>query len=217
VLSITEENYLKALLSLTLEEGGNETGTNRLALHLGIRPATVNDMLKKLKAKKLVNYEKYGKIRLSADGRRQAMKVLRKHRLWETFLYEKLDFSWDEVHEVAEQLEHIQSEKLIEKLDKFLGFPKTDPHGDVIPDAKGTMAEIRKLTLTEVKPGQTCELVAVKDNSAAFLQYVSELGIGLRKQIRVISRVEFDSSMQIEVNRKTFYVSQKFCDNLLVR
>lgn len=217
MLSITEENYLKALLSLTLEEGGQETGTNRLALHLGIRPATVNDMLKKLKVKKLVNYEKYGKIRLSAEGRRQALKVLRKHRLWETFLYEKLDFSWDEVHEVAEQLEHIQSEKLIEKLDKFLGFPKTDPHGDAIPDAKGMITEIRKLTLSEIKPGHTCELVAVRDNSAAFLQYVSELGIGLRKKIRVISRVEFDSSMQIEVNRKTFYVSQKFCDNLLVR
>jgi DtxR family Mn-dependent transcriptional regulator len=142
---------------------------------------------------------------------------VRKHRLWETFLYEKLDFSWDEVHEIAEQLEHIQSEKLIEKLEKFLGHPETDPHGDPIPDAKGMMKELRKVSLAEIRPGQVCQLVSVRDNSAVFLQFVSELGISLRKKIKVLAIQEFDNSMKIEVDKKQHHVSQKFAENLLVK
>jgi DtxR family Mn-dependent transcriptional regulator len=217
MLTNTEENYLKALLHLMLQSGNNETGTNKLAEHLGIKPATVNDMLKKLKTKKLVMYEKYGKIKLSKDGRKQALLVIRKHRLWETFLYEKLQFSWDEIHEVAEQLEHIQSEKLIEKLEKFLGYPQADPHGDPIPDAKGEMKTYQKTSLLEIPVGSICQLVAVKDNSAMFLQYVSELGIGLKTKIKIISKMDFDGSLRIEVNRKQHNVSQKFAENLLVK
>ncbi len=217
MLTNTEENYLKALMHLVLQSGSTETGTNRLAEHLGIKPATVNDMLKKLKAKKFVSYEKYGKIKLTKEGRKQALMVIRKHRLWETFLYEKLEFSWAEIHEVAEQLEHIQSEKLIEKLEKFLGYPKADPHGDPIPDAKGEMKSYQKTSLVEIPAGQTCQLVAVKDNSAIFLQYVSELGIGLTTKIKVLSRTDYDGSLKIEVNRKQYSVSQKFAENLLVK
>ena len=126
MLSQTEENYLKALFKLTYENNNNEAGTNELALTLEVKPATVNDMLKKLKDKEFVNYKKYGKITLSGKGKKIALEIIRKHRLWETFLYKKLEFTWDEVHEVAEQLEHIQSAKLVDKLDEFLDFPEFD-------------------------------------------------------------------------------------------
>jgi DtxR family Mn-dependent transcriptional regulator len=140
MLSFTEENYLKALWHLTMDNTHKgDAGTNELAAHLNVKPATSNDMLKKLKEKKLVDYKKYGKSSLTNKGKKLAIEVVRKHRLWETFLYEKLEFTWDEVHEVAEQLEHIQSQKLVDKLDKFLNYPYFDPHGDVIPNAKGEM------------------------------------------------------------------------------
>src|SRR5215218_3993071 len=159
MLSSTEENYLKALLHLTLISDKEEAGTNEIAAYLGVKPATANDMFKRLKEKKLIRYEKYGKVSLVEKGRMLATDVLRKHRLWETFLYEKLEFTWDEVHEVAEQLEHIQSDKLIEKLDKFLNYPQFDPHGDVIPNAKGEMRTSFRKTLAEIEPGKTCKMV----------------------------------------------------------
>ena len=134
LLTYTEENYLKTLLKLTLESKRAEAGTNELATHLMVKPATVSDMLKKLKEKQLVDYEKYGKITLTDEGKKIGIEIIRRHRLWETFLYEKLEFTWDEVHEVAEQLEHIHSAKLVDKLDKFLNYPAFDPHGDPIPN-----------------------------------------------------------------------------------
>ncbi len=217
MLSQTEENYLKALFHLTSETADkSEAGTNELAATLNVKPATVNDMLKKLKDKKLIVYEKYGKISLTASGKKQAIEVVRKHRLWETFLYEKLQFSWDEVHEVAEQLEHIHSSKLIEQLEKFLGYPEVDPHGDIIPNARGELkSQIRK-TLSHVVVGKTCKLVAVKDNSASFLQYVVKVGLGLSSKIRVISRQDFDGTTEIEINGKKSIVSQKFAENIWV-
>ncbi len=217
MLSFTEENYLKALLLLTLEEQHkNEAGTNQLAQYLGVKPATATDMLRKLKEKKLISYEKYGKISLYDEGRRKAVEVLRKHRLWETFLYEKLDFTWDEVHEVAEQLEHIQSAKLVDKLDKFLGFPEYDPHGDAIPDAQGNLKPSYKKTLSEVQEGTQCRMVAVKDNSAAFLQYVSQLHLGIDSEIKVLGRQAYDGSMEIVINDTRTTVSQKFAENIFI-
>lgn len=217
MLSPTEENYLKALYQLTAEMADKkDAGTNELAGHLGLKPATVNDMLKKLKEKKLVSYEKYGKILLTAEGKKRALEVVRKHRLWETFLYEKLEFTWDEVHEVAEQLEHIQSAKLIEKLDKFLHYPQFDPHGDAIPNAKGEIQKVVRQTLYEIPVGKTCKLIAVRDNSASFLQYVMKVGLGLCSKIKVLSKHEFDSSIEIEVNKKISVVSQKFAENIFV-
>ncbi len=216
MLSSTEENYLKSLLKLTLDKEIEEVGTNELALHLAVKPATANDMLKKLKEKDLVDYEKYGKIKLTKYGKINALTIIRKHRLWETFLYQKLDFTWDEVHEVAEQLEHIQSKKLIEKLDKFLNFPEFDPHGDPIPNINGEFKIQFKKTLSEVEVGNKCKMVAVKDNSSTFLQYVVNVGLGLNTKINVISKQAYDSITVIEVNGKKSTVSKKFTENIFV-
>jgi DtxR family Mn-dependent transcriptional regulator len=216
MLSYTEENYLKALLKISFDKGVEEVGTNELASTLAIKPATANDMLKKLKEKELVDYEKYGKISLTVEGRKNAIDVLRKHRLWETFLYEKLEFSWDEVHEVAEQLEHIHSEKLVDKLDKFLEYPEFDPHGDPIPNKKGELKVQFKKTLSDVAVGSSCKMVAVKDNSSSFLQYVVKVGLGINNEIVVLSKQEYDAIMVIEVNGVKSSVSQKFAENIFV-
>jgi DtxR family Mn-dependent transcriptional regulator len=173
-------------------------------------------MLKKLKEKELVDYEKYGKIRLTASGKKRGIDVIRKHRLWETFLYKKLDFSWDEVHEVAEQLEHIQSEKLVDKLDKFLDYPEFDPHGDPIPNKKGELKVQFKKTLADVAVGSSCKMVAVKDNSSSFLQYVVKVGLGINNEILVVSKQDYDALMVIKVNGVKSSVSQKFAENIFV-
>lgn len=216
MLSYTEENYLKALLKITFENESEEVGTNELAKIVAVKPATANDMLKKLKDKGLVKYEKYGKIKLTSEGKKNAVAVLRKHRLWETFLYKKFDFTWDEVHEVAEQLEHIQSTKLIDKLDKFLDYPEFDPHGDPIPNKKGEIKVRFKKTLADVEVGNSCKMVAVKDNTSAFLQYVVKAGLGINNEIKVLSKQEYDSLLVIEVNGVQSSVSQKFADNIFV-
>lgn len=218
MLSFTEENYLKALLQLSFqEEGTHEVGTNEMAGYLGVKPATATDMLKKLKEKELVNYEKYGKITLTESGKLSALSVLRKHRLWETFLYEKLDFSWDEVHEVAEQLEHIHSQKLVNKLEEFLGYPEFDPHGDPIPKANGEIAALPSLLLAEIKEGITCTVMAVKDTSTPFLQYLEKLKVTIGTQITIIEVIEFDNSMNIKIeNQLQRNVSIKFAESLFV-
>jgi DtxR family Mn-dependent transcriptional regulator len=217
MLSYTEENYLKALLQLTHERGiKKDAGTNELAAQIKVKPATANDMLKKLKEKKLIEYEKYGKSSLTKEGKKKAIEVVRKHRLWETFLFEKLGFSWDEVHEVAEQLEHIKSAKLVDKLDEFLNFPAFDPHGDAIPNKMGEMKMLSKRTLDEEEAGNLCTMIAVKDNSAAFLQYVDKVGLGINKKIRVISKQPYDELIEIEVNGKHSSVSPKFATNIVI-
>jgi len=217
MLSFTEENYLKALLQLQLSENEKHTvGTNELANHLNVKPATANDMLKKLKEKSLVDYEKYGKISLTVSGKKMGIEVLRKHRLWETFLYEKLEFTWDEVHEVAEQLEHIQSKKLVDKLDKYLDFPEVDPHGDIIPNSKGEFKIQFKKTLADMAVDQSCKMVAVKENSANFLQYVVKVGLSINASIHVVSKESYDSMIEIEVNGQKSSVSQRFAQNIFV-
>lgn len=218
MLSYTEENYLKALLKLSFQnEEKPEAGTNEMAAHLGVKPATATDMLKKLKEKDLVNYKKYGKILLTESGKQQALEILRKHRLWETFLYEKLDFSWDEVHEVAEQLEHIQSAKLVDKLEEFLGFPEFDPHGDPIPKANGDLPILEKILLSEVKEGEICQVVAVKDTSTVFLQYLEKLQITIGTPIKILERIDFDGSMSIQISdQEARNVSMKFAESLFI-
>lgn len=217
MLSFTEENYLKALLQITLDSNEKEVaGTNEIAAHLNVKPASTNDMLKKLKEKKLVTYEKYGKSSLTKQGRKIAIEILRKHRLWETFLVEKLGFSWDEVHEVAEQLEHIQSKKLVDEIDKLLNYPSFDPHGDVIPNANGEMLVPHRKTLLQEEVGHTCKMVGVKDNSAGFLQYVDKVGLGINKQVKVLSRQEFDELIEIEVDGQKSSISPKFAENIII-
>lgn len=216
-LSFTEENYLKSLIHLTVfSTDKNEVGTNELATNLSLKPATVNDMLKKLKEKDLVNYKKYGKISLTEKGRLSGMNVIRKHRLWETFLVEKLSFSWDEVHEVAEQLEHIQSAKLVDSLDALLEYPKYDPHGDPIPNANGEIELTLRKTLDEMSVLSSSKVVAVKDNSSEFLQYVNKLNLKIGDSIHLVSKESYDDLLTVEIHGKQHVVSQKFAQNIFV-
>lgn len=217
MLSITEENYIKQILAHHLDDEQKlGIGTNELATRLSVKPSSVNVMLKRLRDKLLITYEKYGKIHLTDEGEKLGMEIIRKHRLWETFLYEKLEFTWDEVHEVAEQLEHIQSSKLVEKLDKFLGFPTIDPHGDAIPNKNGQIQSIKKQLLSDVEAGENYKMVAVKDNSAVFLNYVQEIGLNINNEIKVLSKLDFDESIEIQVNGKISRVSKKFSQHVFV-
>lgn len=219
MLSFTEENYIKALfLICQAEKGKLGVGTNELASYLEVKPATVNDMLKKLKEKGLIHYEKYAKVYLEEAGLQIAKSVVRKHRLWETFLFEKLGFSWDEVHEVAEQLEHIQSEKLVARLDQFLNFPSYDPHGDPIPNAAGELPQVFTTLLSELPLNKPGKIVGVKDSSPSFLKYLERLEIALGTEVILVEQISFDDSFELLVaNNKQVHVSRKFVDSLLVR
>ena len=217
MFSQAEENYLKALVQLIhFRDQGNEVGTNELALYLNVKPATANYMLKKLREKSLVSYVKYGKISLTVEGQKAGMDVVRKHRLWETFLVEKLDFAWDEVHEVAEQLEHIKSKKLVNSLDDFLQNPKFDPHGDAIPDREGRILIPYQRLLSEVSIGKSGKVVSVKDNSNSFLQYADKIGVRIGGMIEVAGRESYDGQTTLRVENKDHTVSDKFCMNIHV-
>lgn len=216
-LTKSEEDYLKALFSIISETEANGAGTNQIADHLQISAASVNGMLKKLRAKQLVSYEKYGKVKLTSDGREIAIRLVRKHRLWETFLHDFMNFKWHEVHEVAEQLEHIKSPKLIDELDKFLGYPAMDPHGDPIPSSSGEFKANPKTTLADMKPGFNCKLLSVKDGSAAFLKYVTQIGLALSSRIAILEIREFDGSMRIRFDEKEENVTRQFAENIFVR
>ncbi|MFT5860426.1 MAG: DtxR family Mn-dependent transcriptional regulator [Flavobacteriaceae bacterium] len=216
MLSFTEENYLKALIELTIFEADSpEVGVNKLAGSMSVKPATVSDMVRKLKEKALVNYEKYGKVSLTPEGKMLGMMVIRRHRLWETFLTSKLDFSWDEVHDIAEELEHIHSTKLINKLDEFLEYPKFDPHGDAIPNEDGEILIPFRRTLSEVVIGKSCKIIAVKDN-ADFLKYMDQIDLSINDEIQVDNREEFDQLTTIAFKGKTVVVSPKLTDNIFV-
>lgn len=214
--SVTEENYLKAIAHLTYLADKSGAGTNELAAVLNVKPATVTDMLKKLKEREVVDYKKYGKVSLTPEGKTVANLLIRKHRLWETFMYEKLGFGWDEVHEVAEQLEHIHSNKLIDSLEEFLGFPRVDPHGDVIPDRNGVIIHPFSRLLSEVDEGKECKVIAVKDISNDFLQYAEKVGIQLGVTFQLASREKFDKSVTIILNKEQKLLSEKFAGNIFV-
>ena len=215
-LTKSEEDYLKAIFQLVIESDTEKVGNNQLAEYLDLSPASVNNMVKKLKAKQLLKSERYAKLELTADGKAIAVRLIRKHRLWETFLSKYLNFSWDEVHDVAEQLEHIKSAKLISELDRFMDFPKKDPHGEIIPNAEGDYKTIEKVMLSSLKEGTTCKLVAVNDGSVEFLRYVSEIGLALSSQILVVEKRSFDNSVKIKFGDTVETVSQKFSDNVFV-
>ena len=215
-LTSSVEDYLKAIFHLCSEDAEKKTGTNQLAEFLQLSPASVSVMLRKLKKNALVDYEKYGRIALTEKGYSEAVKLIRKHRLWETFLFRHMNFTWDEVHDVAHQLEHIQSEKLVEELDIFLGNPKKDPHGHVIPDAHGNFQGVHKRLLSDLVEGQRCRLVSVADSSAGFLKYVTQLGLALSSEIEIREIREFDASVLIAYSGKTENVSRKFAENIYV-
>jgi DtxR family Mn-dependent transcriptional regulator len=214
--SYTEENYLKAIYKLIELENGS-VSTNAIAEKVSTKAATVTDMLKKLAEKKLINYQKYQGVTLTNKGEKVALNIIRKHRLWEMFLVEKLNFKWDEVHDVAEQLEHINSEKLIEQIDKFLDYPKTDPHGDPIPDANGKLQIQKSKPLSAYTINDTCIMTGVVDHSASFLQYLDKMNLSLGFEIKIKDITSFDKSLQITVNkRNTFFISHDVAKNILV-
>lgn len=216
-LSQAEENYIKAIYALSERSDSFETATTEIAVKINTKPPSVSDMLRRLTAKKLVTYQKYKKVQLTRLGKQVAIQIIRKHRLWEVFLHDKLNFAWDEVHEVAEQLEHIHSEKLIERLEKYLGFPKYDPHGDPIPSANGELKEPKRLMLSEISAGLTCQVVGVKDSSTDFLQYLHQMEVGIGTKIKVLEKIAFDSSLVVSYKKgKQVSVSKKFADNVLV-
>lgn len=212
----SEENYLKTIFHL----GGSDSTpitTNAIAEQMETKPSSVTDMAKKLAEKGLLHYKKYQGVSLSELGVKTALGIIRKHRLWETFLVEKLDFAWDEVHEVAEQLEHIKSEKLIDKLDELLGFPKYDPHGDPIPTKNGEFQERNKQLLSELPVGTKGICVGVKDSSAVFLQYLDKHGIALGKSIHILGKEVFDGSLHLRIGNREHMVSHQIATNLYLK
>lgn len=215
-MTFSEENYLKAIYHLTVVSN-SEVSTNAIAEMMETKASSVSDMLKKLAEKDLVNYKKYRGVSLTEPGKLAAKMIVRKHRLWEVFLVEKLDFSWDEVHDIAEQLEHIKSEKLINKLDDFLGNPTEDPHGDPIPNAEGQILKIEKHLLSELEVNQMGICVGVKDTSSEFLKYLDKQGIALGSKIEVVAKESFDLSVRIKVDDKGLSISNKIASNLYIK
>jgi DtxR family transcriptional regulator, Mn-dependent transcriptional regulator len=216
MLSFTEENYLKAIYRLS--EGGTKAVlTNEIAESMSTKAASVTDMMKKLSAKHLISYEKYHGVKILKQGKSEALMVIRKHRLWETFLVQKLHFNWDEVHEVAEQLEHIQSTLLIEKLDEFLGHPLHDPHGHPIPDKTGKIVELKQVILCECPMKKKLTVRAVKNGSPSFLQYLSKIGVYIGATISIIEKIEFDGSLEVLIDgKKKGFISRNAAENLMV-
>lgn len=215
-MTYSEENYLKAIYHLSqLQKKG--VSTNAIAKLIDSKASSVTDMIKKLADKNLVFYERYQGVSLTTQGVYAAKMLVRKHRLWEVFLVETLDFSWDEVHEIAEELEHIKSEKLINKLDSFLGYPSVDPHGDPIPDAQGTIKNVEKKLLSEAEISEKTICIGVKDSSPSFLKYLDKNGICLGTSIEVIDREIFDQSIKVSINDSVSVISQKIASNLFVK
>jgi len=215
-MTFSEENYLKAIYHLTASLE-TEVSTNAIAEMMETKASSVTDMLKKLSEKDLVHYKKYQGVSLTENGRLSAKMIVRKHRLWEVFLVEKLNFSWDEVHDIAEQLEHIKSEQLINRLDDFLGNPTEDPHGDPIPDANGRIIKIEKYLLSELAENQIGICVGVKDTSSEFLKYLDKQEIALGSRIEFLSKETFDLSVRIKIDNRELSISNKIASNLFVK
>ena len=215
-MTLSEEDYIKAIYHLG--KGDNVTvSTNAVAEQMETKPSSVTDMVKKLAEKGLANYKPYKGVSLTEYGQKTALTLVRKHRLWEVFLVEKLDFSWDEVHDVAEQLEHIKSEKLIDSLDKHLGFPQVDPHGDPIPSKKGEFKKAIKKLLNEVPIGTSGICVGVKDSSPPFLKFLDKNKIALGDSILVLDKEEFDGSLHIQIKKNKIHISSQIATNLYLK
>ena len=216
MFSQSEENYIKAIFHLDAisREG---ISTNSIAKKLETKASSVTDMIKKLSEKEVVVYKKYKGVTLTSFGKKTAANIIRKHRLWEVFLVEKLNFSWDEVHDVAEQLEHIKSPKMINELDAFLGYPKRDPHGDPIPDKEGNLQVIEKSVLSTLEVNDTGVCVGVDDSSSEFLKFLDKQGIALGQQIKIREKEPFDGSLVIQIKDKILSISSKIANNLYIQ
>ncbi|REE08350.1 DtxR family iron (metal) dependent repressor [Winogradskyella pacifica] len=216
MITLTEENYIKAIYHLS-SNGEKTVNTNAIASAMQTKASSVTDMIKKLSEKNYADYKKYQGVTLTDDGKRVAVNIIRKHRLWEVFLVEKLNFSWDEVHEVAEHLEHIKSDKLIDELDAFLEFPTYDPHGDPIPDKEGNFKHIEKIVLAKAEVGSTYKCVGVDDTSSKFLKYLDSNHIALGTIITVKHKEPFDNSIKIALENSEIVVSQSVAKNLYLK
>jgi len=216
MLSLAEENYLKAIYHLS-ESGKRDVSTNAISEVLKTKPASVSDMIKKLSIKGVINYHKYQGVNVSKKGSKEALQIIRKHRLWEVFLVDKLNFKWDEVHEIAEQLEHIKSPQLVDKLDVFLGRPRVDPHGDPIPDENGTIIIGRKVPLSEVELHKQVIITGVDNSESDFLAHLDKINIGLGSKITISEKNNFDGSIHVTIAGKpSTFISKQVADNLLV-
>ncbi|MEO5911936.1 MAG: metal-dependent transcriptional regulator [Pelobium sp.] len=214
-ISFTEENYLKTIYHLSSPD--KETvNTNAISESLRTKAASVTDMLRKLAEKELINYEKYQGVTLTDSGKAKAITIIRKHRLWEVFLVDKLDFKWDEVHDLAEELEHIHSEKLINKLDEFLGFPNVDPHGDPIPDKNGVLKSPDLVPVSKMLVGESGKISGVREHSKEFLQYLEKTGLILGQSIMIKEKIPFDGSIILSMEEKIHTISREVAKNLLV-
>ncbi len=216
MLSQSEENYLKTIYHLIADEN-ESANTNAIAARLETKPSSVSDMLKKLNGKGLIQYEKYKEPVLTTEGEMKALGIIRKHRLWEFFLHEKLHLSWDKVHDIAEQLEHIQSTLLVEKLDAYLGHPEFDPHGDPIPQKDGKFVQLDQCPLSEIEIGNSVKISGLRNHETDFLQYLIAIKIEIGTAIKVLDIVRFDKSMTVIVNETDkLTISNEVAQNLLV-
>ena len=213
--SVSEENYIKSIFHLQEQEG--MVTTNELSASLKTKPASVTDMMKKLKTKKLIHYERYQGFRLTQEGNKVALHIIRRHRLWEYFLAEKLKFTWDEVHEVAEELEHVTNKKLIDRLDEFLGFPRVDPHGDPIPDTNGKIKMLKKIGLEELPLHTVANVSSVSDHSSELLELLEHKSISIGTKLEVKKKFEFDGSMEVRIGRQpAFTISKQLAETIFV-
>lgn len=215
-LTYAEENYLKAILRLSTPPGISVT-TNAIAAHLETSAASVTDMLKKLADKELITYQRYKGALLTEAGNKVATRLVRKHRLWEVFLVESLGMTWDEVHDIAEELEHIQSDLLIDRLDAFLGYPKYDPHGDPIPNAQGKYTLRAQLLLTELKPGQEGIVIGVRDADNLFLKHLSDKGITIGKKAMLLDSDAYDQTIRVTIENQELSIAGKVAQNILIK
>lgn len=211
------ENYLKCIYALERDVDSLGVSTNAIAERMDTKASSVTDMLKKLEQKGLVNYRKYKGATLTQKGKGLAVEIVRKHRLWEVFLVDKLGFKWDEVHDIAEQLEHVDSFELIERLNRYLDNPVVDPHGDPIPDADGHVNEPRRVILDALEPGQEGVVVGVEDSSTEFLQFLDSIKLTLGVKVKVVNRFDFDRSVQLQTASGERQVSHAVARNLFIR
>jgi len=214
--SFTEENYLKVIYHLS-QLTINPVQTNAIAERMKTRAASVTDMLKKLADKKLIDYVKYQGVSLTEEGVTAAVKVVRKHRLWEVFLVEKLQFGWDEVHDIAEELEHINSALLVERLDNFLGYPKRDPHGDPIPDKNGIFEPSVNIHMSEMLIGNNGIIIGVSEYAPSFLRHLERLGLTIGISLEIIEITDYDGSVELLVDEKRVNVSREVAQHILVK
>tara|TARA_B110000014_G_scaffold159150_1_gene112005 strand:+ start:1480 stop:2148 length:669 start_codon:yes stop_codon:yes gene_type:complete len=214
-LSKSEENYLKSIFNLS-EFGNKQVTTNSISKILNIEPASVTDMIKKLSKKKLIYHEKYKGSTISKSGIKIALQIIRRHRLWEVFLYDKLNFKWDKIHDIAEELEHVSSEELIDNLDKFLKYPKIDPHGDPIPNKLGEMNFVDKISISDLNVNENGIVSRIINEDEEFFNLLKKLKIEIGTEVKIIDKIEYDESIEILINKKTVIISKDIANNIKI-